>query len=338
MRFDKQPWTAKKLRKRVAKHAVWLLIAFLTGGAWIMYFNDAPTVVVEFFTLQSSPAVYFFTFLFTATTYLLAGMAREQVCTYMCPWPRIQAALVDQDTMAVTYAAWRGEPRGKHKKGQSWEGRGDCVDCKQCVAVCPMGIDIRDGFQLECIGCGLCIDACNDVMAKVDRPPNLIAYDSERNQERRAAGLAPEHRFVRSRTLVYAGVLALAVIVMGVTLGTRASTELSVIPERNPLFVTLSDGSIRNGYDVKILNKERELREYRLSLAGAGLPAVVSTPTGETGQAITLAAAPDDVATHRVFVQLPASALTDTSTPITFVLTDLASGEERRIDSVFRGP
>ena len=185
MRFDKAPWTPAKWRKRVAKHAAWLLIAFLTGGAWIMYFRDAPTVVGEFFTGQAGLTIYFFVFLFTATTYLLAGMAREQVCTYMCPWPRIQGALVDQDTMAVTYESWRGEPRGKYRKGESFDGRGDCIDCKQCVAVCPMGIDIRDGFQLECIGCGLCIDACDEVMDE-DRP----AAEADRLRQRAQPGAA----------------------------------------------------------------------------------------------------------------------------------------------------
>ena len=152
-----------------------------------MYFRDAPTVVGEFFTGQAGLTVYFFVFLFTATTYLLAGMAREQVCTYMCPWPRIQGALVDQDTMAVTYESWRGEPRGKYRKGESFDGRGDCIDCKQCVAVCPMGIDIRDGFQLECIGCGLCIDACDEVMDQ-DRPPAAADRLRQRAQPGAARG------------------------------------------------------------------------------------------------------------------------------------------------------
>ncbi len=113
---------------------------------------------------------YCFVGIFTATTYVLGGFAREQVCNYMCPWPRIQAAMFDAESLLVTYRDYRGEPRGPHKKGQSWEGRGDCVDCKACVAVCPTGIDIRDGSQLECIQCALCIDACNDIMAKVGPP------------------------------------------------------------------------------------------------------------------------------------------------------------------------
>ncbi len=338
MRFDKQPWTATKWRKRLTKHAVWLLIAFLTGGAWILYFNDAPTMLGEFFTGQAGAAVYFFTFLFTATTYLLAGLAREQVCTYMCPWPRIQGALVDQDTMAVTYEAWRGEPRGKHKKGQSWDGRGDCVDCKQCVAVCPMGIDIRDGFQLECIGCGLCVDACNEVMAKVDRPPNLIAYDSERNQELRAAGQPERYRIVRPRTILYTAIVTAVALVMLGALALRTSTDVNVIPERNPLFVTMADGSIRNGYQIKILNKERADRTYTLALADPLPDAVFSTPNGTSGPSIELAAGSDDVATHRVFLALPRATLTAASMPITLVLTDDVTGEERRFSTVFRGP
>ncbi|HET6467290.1 MAG TPA: cytochrome c oxidase accessory protein CcoG, partial [Geminicoccaceae bacterium] len=122
MRLDKQPWSRDKVLKKTAKHAAWLFIAAATGGAWIMYFNDAPTVTAEIVTGDASFAVYFFFGLFTATTYLLAGHAREQVCTYMCPWPRFQAALIDEDSLVVTYQKWRGEPRGKHRKGEPWEG------------------------------------------------------------------------------------------------------------------------------------------------------------------------------------------------------------------------
>ena len=338
MRFDRAPWTAEKWRKRLTKHAIWVLIAAATGGAWIMYFNDAPTVVREILTGQASFAVYFFFALFTLTTYLLAGQAREQVCTYMCPWPRIQGALVDQDTKAVTYESWRGEPRGKHKKGDPWEGRGDCVDCKACVAVCPMGIDIRDGFQLECIGCGLCIDACDEVMTKVGRPTKLIAYDSERNQELRACGKPAQDRLIRPRTLLYAGVLAtVAAVMLGVFL-LRPSSELSVIPERNPLFVRLSDGSIRNAYTIRVLNKSRSEKTFELSLA-EDLPARFSTPEGKADLSVVpLAAAPDSVATHRVFLRLPAEATPPGSTDLTFVLRDPASGEERRVPTVFQGP
>ncbi|MEZ5824054.1 MAG: cytochrome c oxidase accessory protein CcoG [Geminicoccaceae bacterium] len=338
MRFDKAPWTADKWRKRITKHVIWVFIAFWTGGAWIMYFKDAPTVTVEFWTGQAGLGVYFFTFLFTATTYLLAGLAREQVCTYMCPWPRIQGALVDQDTMAVTYEAWRGEPRGKHKKGDSWDGRGDCVSCRQCVAVCPMGIDIRDGFQLECIGCGLCIDACNSVMEKVGRPLHLIAYDSERNQELRAEGKPPENRIIRPRTMLYAGVLGLVALVMIGAFATRDNSDVNILPERNPLFIRLSDGSIRNSYTFKILNMEAAERTFSLRVASPE-GAILESLAGEAEDgALTMPVPMDGVGTFRVRVILPQAALDGSSTDLEFALEDVGSGETSTYETVFRGP
>ena len=337
IRFDKAPWTRAKWRKRVAKHAAWLLIAFLTGGAWIMYFRDAPTVVGEFFTGQAGLTVYFFVFLFTATTYLLAGMAREQVCTYMCPWPRIQGALVDQDTMAVTYKSWRGEPRGKYRKGEGFDGRGDCIDCKQCVAVCPMGIDIRDGFQLECIGCGLCVDACDEVMTKIGRPPRLIAYDSERNQDLRAAGQPAVSRLVRPRTILYTAMVAGVGVTMLVILALRATVDINILPDRSPLFVTMADGSIRNGYTIRVMNKQHAAKSYELAVAGdEGRLSMV----GQDGHAavVTLSAPPDGMAAHRVFVQLPRAALAGGQRPLTFELKDVEAGQVQTFDTVFHGP
>lgn len=338
MRLDAQPWTAQKIAKKALKHFVWVVIAAATGGAWIMYFNDAPTVTREILTGQASTTVYFFFGLFTTTTYLLGGIAREQVCTYMCPWPRIQGALVDQDTMAVTYEAWRGEPRGKYRKGESFEGRGDCIDCRQCVAVCPMGIDIRDGFQLECIGCGLCIDACDDVMRKIGRPPRLISYDSARNLALRAQGLPPQYRLVRPRTILYATVFTLVAATMLAVLALRSTTDINVLPERNPLFVTLSDGSIRNGYTVKILNKAREHRAYELAIEG--LPGARLQLAGAPSERTTLIldAPPDGVGAHRLFVRAPRAAVTSEVMDITFTLTDTVSGERTRVATTFRGP
>ena len=164
IKLDKAPWSLSKIYKKTAKHVVWILIGAFTGGAWILYFHDAPTIARDFFTGHAPATSYIFAALLTFTTYSLAGFMREQVCTYMCPWPRIQAAMIDEEALNVTYRYDRGEPRGPHKKGATWDGRGDCIDCRQCVAVCPVGIDIRDGLQLECIGCALCIDACNEIM------------------------------------------------------------------------------------------------------------------------------------------------------------------------------
>ena len=263
---------AKALRK-TAKHAAWLAIAAATGGAWVFYYVDAPTTLVKIFRGEASTEVYFFVGLFTATTYLLAGWAREQVCTYMCPWPRFQAAMLDEQSVIVTYQKWRGEPRGKHKAGESWEGRGDCIDCRLCVAVCPTGIDIRDGQQIECIGCGLCIDACNETMAKVDRPRDLIRWDTLADQqakEKGGAGAAAPWRPVRPRTILYALLLAVVAAVMVGAFFLRTDTDLTVQRDRSPNFVRLSNGDIRNAYTVKIQNKRQT--EQRFELALDGLP------------------------------------------------------------------
>lgn len=339
MRLDRQPWSMRKFRIKFVKHVVWILVAMATGGAWIMYFNDAPTLAVDLVTGNASFTQYFFFGLFTTTTYVLAGIAREQVCIYMCPWPRIQGSLVDEDTLAVTYERWRGEPRGPYRKGQDWSTRGDCIDCRQCVAVCPMGIDIRDGFQLECIGCALCIDACNDVMDRIGRPRWLISYDSERNIEQRERGLPPEYRPIRPRTVLYASVLAVVGSLMLAALVLRTDVEVNVLHDRNPLFVRLSDGSVRNGYTVKILNKRREERVFELGLEGLdGYTLTLAGPQRVEGEKVALDAPPDGVGEHRVFVTVPPGLARLREHEITFVLVDRASGRTYEAGSVFRGP
>ncbi|MES5485239.1 cytochrome c oxidase accessory protein CcoG, partial [Bradyrhizobium sp. INPA03-11B] len=209
MKADAGPLTAKLAGRRVLKHVIWLMIAWWTGGAWVLYFDDAPTLVRDLATSQAPAIAYVWIGILTASTYLLAGYMREQVCVYMCPWPRIQAALTDEWALNVTYKYDRGEPRCSVKKGFDiralGERAGDCIDCNQCVAVCPTGIDIRDGAQLGCIQCGLCIDACNAVMTKISRKTGLIGYDNNINVQHRAAGKEEIFKPVRARTVVYAG-------------------------------------------------------------------------------------------------------------------------------------
>ncbi|MCC7271676.1 MAG: cytochrome c oxidase accessory protein CcoG [Alphaproteobacteria bacterium] len=336
MRLDKQPWSPGKAARKAAKHATWLLIALATGGAWILYFVDAPTAIGPILRGEGGAAVYVFIGLFTTTTYLLAGWAREQVCTYMCPWPRFQAAMLDENSIVVTYQKWRGEPRGKHKQGAGWEGRGDCVDCMQCVAVCPTGIDIRDGQQLECIGCGLCIDACDGVMAKVGRPPRLITWDTLANQEAKAKGGSGRFRLLRPRTIIYVTLIAIVALVMLGSLAMRATVEVTVQRDRNPLFVTLADGSIRNSYTVKISNKTWETQEFRLSVEG--LPGARLSLADLPEGAAELTARPDAVATRRVFVTVPPGSPLRESTPIAFLAERRAGGETARHESVFLAP
>jgi cytochrome c oxidase accessory protein FixG len=327
IRLDRERWGAAKIMRKGMTHLTWLAIGLLTGGAMVFYFRDAPTLARELVTGSAPAIAYLFLGIFTATTYVLGGLAREQVCIYMCPWPRIQGAMVDAETLLITYRASRGEPRGPHKKGQSWDSRGDCIDCKACVAVCPMGIDIRDGAQLECIQCALCIDACNDIMRKVDRPLHLIAYDSIAGEEAAAGGVVRKVRFLLARTLVYAGLIAGvgAIMLAGVFL--RSNLEINVLHERNPAFVRLSDGSIRNAYTVKILNKRHEPRLFRLQTQG--LPEAQLSIAGE-GEAAALRVGTDDLREFRVLVTVPAPVLSRLETsPTSFrlVVTDVASGQ-----------
>jgi cytochrome c oxidase accessory protein FixG len=290
IRMDKSPWSAGKALRKAGKHTVWLLIAAATGGAWIFYFHDAPTLLGQLFTGDAPLVAYAFLGLLTFTTYSLAGLMREQVCTYMCPWPRIQAALIDEQTLSVAYRTDRGEPRGAHKKGQPWDGRGDCVDCNQCVAACPMGIDIRDGMQLECINCALCIDACDDVMVKVGRPKGLIAYDTDLNVERRRKGEAARFQFVRSRTILYSVVLVIIAALILLGLNARSDLEVNVLRDRNPNFVRLADGRIRNGYTLKIVNKGTIARTFALNVSGPRPVEVAFTGFQNAAAALTVEA------------------------------------------------
>ncbi len=334
MRQDKEPMSVAKLARKTLKHAAWLAIAAATGGAWVFYYVDAPSALVRIFRGEASLEVYSFIGLLTASTYLLAGWAREQVCTYMCPWPRFQAAMLDEQSLIVTYQRWRGEKRGKHKAGDSWEGRGDCIDCNLCVAVCPTGIDIRDGQQIECIGCGLCVDACTQTMDKVGRPRGLIRWDTlARQQARETRAPLPAWRAVRPRTALYAALLAVVAAVMLVAFALRGDTELTVQRDRSPNFVHLSNGDIRNSYAVKILNKRRDLRHFRLELQG--LPGAALSAIGGEGD---FAVHPDAVGTFRVFLTVPAAAAPAGSLPVTFVVRDSAGHALASHGAVFVGP
>lgn len=334
MRLAAARWSPGKIAKRVAKHAVWLVIAVATGGAWVFYYNDAPTLLHQLLNGTASVGSYAAVAGLAFTTYTLGGFMREQVCTYMCPWPRIQAAMTDTEALSVTYRRDRGEPRGSHKKGQSWEGRGSCVDCNQCVAVCPMGIDIRDGAQLECINCGLCIDACDDVMAKVGQPRRLIAYDTEANILRRESGEAARYRFVRPRTILYAGVLAIVSAIMLVTLTFRHSLDLDVVRDRNPDYVRLADGAVRNGYTLKLMNRTNLPQTFWLDVSGIRAQRVRVIGDGEIRGPVAVRVDADRVRTLRVLVTVARSDL-PSSRGLTFVLSDQSRRETRHVDAVF---
>jgi len=317
LRLDRAPWTVTKVWKRLRKWSVWLFIAFLTGGAWIFYFADAPTLQRAFWSGEAPFVAYGTTFVLTMTTFIFGGFMREQVCIYMCPWPRIQAAMMDEKTLIVTYKEWRGEPRShglKKASVESPEGAsafGDCIDCLQCVQVCPTGIDIREGPQIGCITCALCIDACDRVMGQIGRPRGLIDYATELDCEREKGGETPVpaiRRLLRPRTLVYLGLWCAIGVAMLFALGTRTRVDIAADADRNPQFVRLSDGAIRNAYLLKLRNMESRPRTMTVALEG--LPGALMWRESETRaqarRALRLEVPADQVLKERVYVVAPA--------------------------------
>jgi cytochrome c oxidase accessory protein FixG len=330
-RLDNAPWTIEKIVKKALTHFVWLIIAMCTGGAFVFYFNDAPELWRDIIDLDVSPVVLTFIISLTLSTYLMAGYAREQVCTYMCPYARFQSGMFDKDTLIISYDPKRGEPRGKYKEGETGKVRGDCIDCTACVQVCPMGIDIRDGLQMDCIACGLCIDACNTIMDKIKLPRQLIRYDTER----RMTSTAPEGqtiKLIRPRTLYYIAVLSiiLGLVILGQI--TRTPYELHAVHSRNPLFVKLSTGEIRNSYDIKILNKTHKDGTFSLSLAGISNARMevrgaghidinsLSVPANEIKNFHIMISAPPQLSSHR---------------DIEFILIDNVSNFNKKYSSIF---
>ena len=367
MKLDAGPWTVEKIVKRVAKHAIWIAIAVATGGAWIFYFADAPTLFVDLFTGVAAPIAYITVAVLTATTYTFGGLMREQVCTYMCPWPRIQAAMLDEHSLTVTYNDWRGEPRSRHAKKAAAAGQsvGDCVDCNACVAVCPMGIDIRDGQQLECITCALCIDACDSVMDKLGRERGLISYatlaDYNDNMAIATAGntcaitpalvrtpqgkltdkLAHFHvrKIFRPRTLVYFAAWSLVGVGLLYALLTRDRLEVNVLHDRNPLYVTLSDGAIRNGFTVKLLNKIPEPRTIIVTLQGLrGAEMSVVGIDQPADRSFAIRVEPDKLTTLKVYVRQPADHIEGKVQPFRFVIEDKSSFETDSYNAQFEAP
>lgn len=335
VRLWKAKWDAHKIRLRLTKWLLWLMIGLATGGAWVFYFTDAPSLAVDLVQGTAHPIAYSTIAILTATTVLFGGIAREQVCIYMCPWPRIQAAMMDEDTLTVAYRSWRGEPRGK---GKNRDDLGDCIDCNACVNVCPMGIDIRDGQQLACITCALCIDACDDIMDKVGKPRGLIDYMALTDEKlERAGGKGKEiwQHILRPRTMLYTALWSLVGLGLVFALFIRADIDMTVAPVRNPVYVVLSDGSIRNTYEVRLRNKNGDDRPFHVSITSDEILRVELEGTSE----LVVEVPADETFMQRVYVIAPASqpAASLPRTPLRIWVEDMTSGERAYSDTVFNG-
>ncbi len=329
-KLDKAPWDATKIRIKATKHFLWLLIAVLTGVTFAGWFTDIYRLWVDFFTLQAHPAAWVTLGLFIAGTYILAGFMREQTCFWLCPYARIQGVMYDPETILPTYDVRRGEPRGRLRKGASVDEDefGDCIDCNQCVAVCPTGIDIRNGQQEGCITCGLCIDACDQVMDKINRPHGLIRYASLDEIE----GKPRIPLFRRPKVLVSMGIMTVALVGIIYGIANITGIELKVLHDRQPLFVLQSDGSIQNKYQIKVLNKTDKDIHVKVTVEGPDGLRVV-------GAEKPFLARNGQISAHTVFVRIPRENLFDERIPVTFVV---AAEEQPTLttsyESMFFGP
>jgi cytochrome c oxidase accessory protein FixG len=262
-KLNKQPWNGEKIFKKTAKHSLFLLISFLIGNTFLAYIIGSDAL----WEIQSAPLSthlggFIAMIIFSLVFYGVFAFLREQVCTTICPYGRLQGVLLDEDSIIVAYDHVRGESRGRYKKTEDRDeiGKGDCIDCKQCVHVCPTGIDIRNGTQLECVNCTACIDACDDIMEAVNLPKGLIRYASESNIEG-----GKKFKFTK-RMKSYTALLVLLLVIWGTLIGTRTDFQAVILKKRGSSYQQLEDGMISNIYEIDLINKSKNSYNIELEL------------------------------------------------------------------------
>ncbi len=334
LRLARQPWNREKLARIGGTHALWVLVSFWTGMTFAAYFAYAPQLVVDFFTGQAAPAAYITVGILTASTYLAAGLMREQVCTYVCPYGRFQSVMYEAQTLAVHYDARRGEGECGRAAAHAGlrtlderhaRGHGDCIDCKLCVQVCPAGIDIRDGLQYKCISCGLCIDACNGIMDSMGFPRGLIRYDSEANLGSPEPA-RPRLHWRRLKVVGYGVAIVLMSAYLAYSISARSGFEGAVTQVRQPLFVVLSNGDIRNRYQIRVTNKLESPETFSVGIKGLPESAL------DLGTLREVAVRPGHSAVLQASVILDPETASRTR-EIEFVITPRSHPNEARIES-----
>ncbi len=270
LKLDKAPMDARKFRIKATKHLLWGLLSLWTGFTLVCYFTPVTELMESVRTNNLSGWETFWIFFYGGFTYLMAGYMREQVCKHMCPYARFQSVMFDPDTLIITYDPERGEKRGARKKGVDPKaaGLGDCVDCGQCVVVCPTGIDIRNGLQYECIGCAACIDVCDQVMDKVNLPRGLIRYSTENALARHLSRKEILAHIVRPRILLYTAILVLITGLATWFLVHRIPLKVDIIRDRSTLAREADDGSIENVFTLQLMNTEEQSHRYKITVDG----------------------------------------------------------------------
>ncbi len=301
---------ARKLRIKATKHFVWLLFSLWTGFTLVCYFTPVTELIHNVMTNNLGSWEIFWIFFYGGFTYLFAGFMREQVCKYMCPYARFQSVMFDPDTLIVTYDPERGEPRGLRKKGADLSKLGDCVDCGQCVQVCPTGIDIRNGLQYECIGCAACIDICDQVMDKVGLPRGLVRYSTESAMAKHLSKKEILAHVIRPRILLYTAILILITGLAAWFLAHRIPLKVDIIRDRSTLARETDDGRIENVFMLQIMNTEERTHRYKITVDG--LPGAEITGDNEVD------AAAAGLTSFNVIVSAPPDAGKTGSNPIHF--------------------
>lgn len=276
---EEWPWSLKKWQLKITKHFLWLVIALWTGFTFIGYFTPIQELSTNILALSLGPWQTFWLFFYSFATWGNAGFMREQVCKYMCPYARFQSVMVDKDTFVVTYDKLRGEPRGSRSKADNLaqKGLGECVDCSICVQVCPTGIDIRDGLQYMCIGCGACIDACNQVMVKMKYPKGLVRYTTERAMLNRESNESARGHLFRPRILIYSTIILVLTSVFLFSLFTRNPLRVDVMRDRGALAREVDGRSIENIYRLQLMNSSEFPMEVEIKAIGLPDIAVLDT-------------------------------------------------------------
>ncbi|HSW05920.1 cytochrome c oxidase accessory protein CcoG [Aquabacterium sp.] len=288
IKLDAGPRSFKRLWRKSAKHGVWLAISLWTGFSFVGYFTPIHTLGAEALTLMGiggpaaqgvGPWEWFWVSFYGLATYGNAGFLREQVCKYMCPYARFQSAMFDRDTMIVSYDTARGDPRGTRARGADLDklGLGDCIDCGLCVHVCPVGIDIREGLQYECIACSACIDACDGVMDKMKYPRGLIRYATENGVRKGFTRRQMFKRVLRPRVLIYGGVLLAIAAAFTTSLSLRQTLKVDVVRDRGTLARLVDNGQIENLYRLQLMNATESLQRYRVGVSGVPGAELAST-------------------------------------------------------------
>jgi len=262
-KLDHGPRNGSFWTKKITKHLLYVGIAALLALSFTAYFVPPDESYAMFWNLgrEGHPAAMIVAIVTALLVYLDFAWFREQFCHFLCPYARIQSVFLDDDSLIIGYDPVRGEPRGPIRRNDTQE-RGDCIDCKRCVQVCPAGIDIRDGLQLECVQCTACIDACDHVMTKIGKPKGLVRYDSVSGIERR------KRRIARPRVLIYSGVMLILLITLGWRLADREDVSLAVVRLPGTPYVVQEDGMVRNMLQLNITNTLGETQSVRAELVG----------------------------------------------------------------------